>query len=53
MMAHGDDGVVLAEISSILGVEADPVVLLETVRKLEKVLKAVPRMESFIGGITR
>jgi len=31
----------------------DPVSILETVRKLEKVVKAVPRMENFITNISR
>jgi hypothetical protein len=29
----------------------DPVQILETIKKLEKVVKAVPRMESFITNI--
>lgn len=30
----------------------DPVVLLDTIRKLEKVVKAVPRMEGFIHNLS-
>ncbi len=41
---------ILSEIASILELPSgeDPVYLLETIRKLEKVVKAVPRMEAFI-----
>ena len=41
------------EICQILSLaDNDPVVLLDTVRKLEKVVKAVPRMESFIHNLS-
>jgi hypothetical protein len=32
--------------------DCDPVTLLETIRKLEKVVKAVPRMEGFIHNLS-
>jgi hypothetical protein len=45
---------VLIEIKDILSLENDdPVLILETIRKLEKVFKAVPRMENFITNISR
>jgi hypothetical protein len=49
----GDARMVVDEICQILCVpDSDPVVLLETVRKLEKVVKAVPRMEGFIHNLS-
>jgi len=52
---QGDAKLVLAEIVQILDLPdvEDPVPILETIRKLEKVVKAVPRMESFITSISR
>ncbi len=45
---------VLNEVREILNLESDdPVLILETIRKLEKVVKAVPRMENFITNISR
>jgi hypothetical protein len=45
---------VLSEIREVLNLDSeDPVAILETVRKLEKVVKAVPRMENFITNISR
>ena len=32
--------------------DSDPVKLLETIRKLERVVKAVPRMEGFIKNVS-
>ena len=44
---------VLDEVCSILSLDSnDAVVLLDTVRKLEKVVKAVPRMEGFIHSLS-
>jgi hypothetical protein len=41
------------EICDILSVpDSDPVLLLDTIRKLEKVVKAVPRMEGFIQNLS-
>lgn len=49
----GDARLVLDEICQILSVpNSDPVSLLETIRKLEKVVKAVPRMEGFIFNLS-
>lgn len=49
----GDSRMVVNEICSILSVPGeDPVILLETIRKLEKVVKAVPRMEGFIHNLS-
>jgi hypothetical protein len=31
----------------------DPTLILETIRKLEKVVKAVPRMENYISSIAK
>ena len=44
----------LGEIGRVLGLPAnsDPAILLDTVRKLEKVVKAVPRMENFIHNVS-
>jgi len=39
--------------SELLEIQDDPVTVHETVRKLEKVVKAVPRMESFINSVTQ
>ena len=52
---QGDARLVLAEIVQILELPnvEDPVPILETIRKLEKVVKAVPRMEAFITSISR
>ena len=48
-----DARLVLDEICEILSVPgADPVVLLDTIRKLERVVKAVPRMEGFIQNLS-
>ena len=45
----GDARLILDEICAIMTIpNNDPVMLLETVRKLERVVKAVPRMEGFI-----
>ena len=44
----------LTELATILGLpNSNPSGLLETVRKLEKVVKAVPRMESFIHNVSK
>ena len=49
----GDARLVVDEICQILSLaDNDPVVLLDTVRKLEKVVKAVPRMENFIHHLS-
>ena len=41
------------EVGRILGLpNSDPNSVLETVRKLEKVVKAVPRMENFIHNVS-
>jgi len=54
MMGQSDAKFVLSEIREVLNLESeDPVAILETVRKLEKVVKAVPRMENFITNISR
>ena len=56
MLSNSDAKAVLDEIRAILSLpdsNEDPVVILDTVRKLEKVVKAVPRMESFITTISR
>lgn len=54
MLGTSDIKLVLEEIREILGVERDdPILILETVRKMEKVVKAVPRMENFITSISR
>lgn len=53
-LSAGDAKLVIDEISNILKLEAcDPALIIETVRKLEKVVKAVPRMESFITNISK
>jgi len=45
---------VIEEIQEILQLDKDdPALLIETIRKLEKVVKAVPRMETFITNICR
>jgi len=54
MLGQSDAKMVLEEIRAVLSLETDdPVVILETVRKLERVVKAVPRMEGFITNISR
>jgi len=54
MMGQSDAKFVLSEIREVLNLDSeDPVAILETVRKLEKVVKAVPRMENFITNISR
>lgn len=54
MLSNSDAKLIVEEIREILNLESDdPVSLIETIRKLEKVVKAVPRMESFITSITR
>ncbi|TNV83453.1 hypothetical protein FGO68_gene2637 [Halteria grandinella] len=54
LLSHSDALAILDEIRSILSLDTqDPVTLLDTIRKLEKVVKAVPRMESFITSISR
>ena len=54
MMGQSDAKLVLSEIRELLNLDCeDPVAILETVRKLEKVVKAVPRMENFITNISR
>jgi hypothetical protein len=47
--------VIFEEIREILNLSNsdDPVLILETIRKLERVVKAVPRMEAFITNISR
>ena len=51
--SKSDARMVLDEICSVLSLDNnDAVVLLDTVRKLEKVVKAVPRMESFIHSLS-
>jgi hypothetical protein len=53
-MGQSDAKFVLSEIREVLNLDSeDPVAILETVRKLEKVVKAVPRMENFITNISR
>jgi hypothetical protein len=54
MMGQSDAKLMLSEIREVLNLDSeDPVAILETVRKLEKVVKAVPRMENFITNISR
>ncbi len=54
MLGQSDCKMIIEEIRQILNLDQDdPVIILETVRKLEKVVKAVPRMESFITNISR
>jgi hypothetical protein len=54
MLGQSDSTMILEEIRQILNLDSDdPVSILETVRKLEKVVKAVPRMEGFITNISR
>jgi len=54
MLGQSDSLMILNEIRLILSLDSDdPVTILETVRKLEKVVKAVPRMEGFITNISR
>ena len=54
MISQSDAKMILSEIRDALNLESeDPVAILETVRKLEKVVKAVPRMENFITNISR
>ena len=49
----GDVRMVLEEVCQILSLpDGDPVLLLETIRKLEKVVKAVPRMEGLIQNLS-
>lgn len=51
--SQSDARFVVDEICQILCLEDnDPVNLLETIRKLEKVVKAVPRMEGFIHNLS-
>eukprot|EP00347_Sterkiella_histriomuscorum_P008547 403344679 len=53
-LSAGDAKLVIEEITEILKLENnDPVQIIETIRKLEKVVKAVPRMESFIQNICK
>ena len=52
-MGQSDAKFMLSEIREVLNLDEDPVAILETVRKLEKVVKAVPRMENFITNISR
>lgn len=53
-ISAGDAKLVIDEITEILKLENDdPVLIIETVRKLEKVVKAVPRMENFIQNICK
>lgn len=43
----------LEQVASVLGLPScNPETLLATVRKLEKVVKAVPRMENFIHNVS-
>ena len=50
---QSDSRMVVDEICTILCLEDnDPVTLLDTIRKLEKVVKAVPRMEGFIHNLS-
>lgn len=54
MLGQSDSKMILEEIRQVLNLESDdPISILETVRKLEKVVKAVPRMEGFITNISR
>ena len=54
ILGQSDAKMLLSEIREVLNLESeDPVIILETVRKLEKVVKAVPRMENFITNISR
>ena len=54
MLGQSDAKMIIEEIREILSLDSDdPVLVLETVRKLEKVVKAVPRMENFITSISR
>lgn len=53
-IGSSDAKLVLQEIGDILQLASgDPVEIVNTIRKLEKVVKAVPRMESFITNISR
>ncbi len=48
-IAGSDAKLIIDEISDILQLDQeDPALIIETIRKLEKVVKAVPRMEAFI-----
>ena len=44
----------LSDIGRVLGLppNSDPANILDTVRKLEKLVKAVPRMENFIHNVS-
>lgn len=49
-----DAKLVLSEVCDILDLPVDDnVALIETVRKIYKVIQAVPRMEGFIGNISQ
>ena len=50
----GTSQAILNEIGRVLGLpaQADPSSILDTVRKLERVVKAVPRMENFIHNVS-
>ncbi|CDW84876.1 UNKNOWN [Stylonychia lemnae] len=53
-MSAGDARMIIEEIQEILKLETeDPGQIIETIRKLEKVVKAVPRMENFIQNICK
>lgn len=46
-----DCKLVLGEVCAIMQIENDPVTLIDYARKIQQVLKAVPRMENFIQSI--
>ena len=55
MIGNSDAKMVLEEVRGVLSLESndDPVLIIDTVRKLAQVVKAVPRLESFINNISR
>lgn len=53
-LSSSDAKIVIGEIQEVLKLQSDdPVLIIETIRKLEKVVKAVPRMETFISNICK
>lgn len=54
LISASDTKMMVDEISDILQLDqGDPAMFIETIRKLEKVVKAVPRMEAFIQSICK
>ena len=53
-ISKSDAKLVLQEICTILQISTDDYAeLIETVRKIERVVKAVPRMEGFISNLCK